>query len=109
MIKINNGWNNNFKMRNGKQPQVAPCKDCAERHPACHSDCEKFKGWKERENKAKKEFMENYYCEKYFEHQIYKRQDVKMAEKHRASSLKRYERGKAGKATTLKEGKTDVD
>lgn len=53
--------------------------------------------------------MENYYCEKYFEHQIYKRQDVKMAEKHRASSLKGYERRKAGRATTLKEGKTDVD
>lgn len=51
---MNNGWNSNFKIRNGKQPQVAPCKDCGERHPACHSDCEKFKGWKERENKAKK-------------------------------------------------------
>ena len=25
---------------------INPCKDCADRHPACHSHCEKYKEWK---------------------------------------------------------------
>lgn len=25
---------------------ISPCKDCADRHPACHSHCEKYKEWK---------------------------------------------------------------
>jgi hypothetical protein len=26
--------------------RINPCKDCADRHPACHSHCEKYKEWK---------------------------------------------------------------
>ncbi len=30
---------------------IAPCKDCGERAPQCHSNCTKYKEWKERINK----------------------------------------------------------
>ncbi len=28
--------------------EVAPCKDCTDRHTACHDSCEKYKEWKAR-------------------------------------------------------------
>ena len=38
----------------------APCKDCPDRHTACHDHCEKYKAWKEehdRINKARREYV----------------------------------------------------
>lgn len=28
--------------------EISPCKDCTERHTACHGSCEKYKEWHER-------------------------------------------------------------
>lgn len=28
--------------------EMAPCKDCPDRHTACHGSCDKYKQWKER-------------------------------------------------------------
>lgn len=41
--------------------EVAPCKDCADRHLACHDSCEKYKAWKERYHAQQKHFEENRY------------------------------------------------
>ena len=30
-----------------------PCKECTERHTACHDTCEKFAQWREEHEKAK--------------------------------------------------------
>lgn len=32
---------------------IAPCKDCINRHPACHSSCDDYKSW-ETENKERR-------------------------------------------------------
>lgn len=42
-----------------------PCKECAERHLRCHSDCERYKKWadnfhKEYEKYRKRNDIENY-------------------------------------------------
>ena len=26
--------------------EISPCKDCTERHTACHDKCENYKAWK---------------------------------------------------------------
>lgn len=39
--------------------EMSPCKDCADRHEACHDKCEKYKAWKSRldeVNKRRKEY-----------------------------------------------------
>lgn len=39
---------------------ISPCKDCTERHTACHDKCEKYKEWKklvDDANKARKEYQ----------------------------------------------------
>ena len=39
--------------------EMSPCKDCADRHEACWSKCEKYKAWKSRldeVNKRRKEY-----------------------------------------------------
>jgi hypothetical protein len=28
--------------------ETAPCKDCTDRHPACHGSCEKYRAWHDR-------------------------------------------------------------
>lgn len=32
---------------------VSPCKDCAERHTACHDHCQRYKDWKAEMEKVK--------------------------------------------------------
>ena len=32
---------------------MCPCKDCEERHPACHGKCEKYIEWKKDEAEKK--------------------------------------------------------
>lgn len=27
--------------------KMSPCKDCSDRHPYCHSQCEKYKEWRD--------------------------------------------------------------
>ena len=39
--------------------EVSPCKDCANRHTACHDHCERFKEYKairEKENEARRKY-----------------------------------------------------
>lgn len=39
--------------------EIAPCKDCADRHEACWGGCDRYKEWKKRLddlNKARKEY-----------------------------------------------------
>ena len=39
--------------------EMSPCKDCVDRHTACHDKCEKYKAWKSRldeVNKRRKEY-----------------------------------------------------
>lgn len=39
--------------------EMAPCKDCKDRHEACWGKCEKYKAWKSRldeVNKRRKEY-----------------------------------------------------
>ena len=39
-----------------KYPNLnTPCKDCTERHIACHSECEKYKAYKENYEQIKKD------------------------------------------------------
>lgn len=38
----------------------APCKNCEERHEACHSSCEKYRTWKESLNKDMSDFCKKY-------------------------------------------------
>ena len=38
---------------------VIPCKDCEDRHVACHSTCERYIKWKEESDKIKKEIDRN--------------------------------------------------
>lgn len=46
--------------------KVAPCKNCTERHLACHDECEKYKEWKAGENKIKKKIkQENEWARSY--------------------------------------------
>ena len=33
---------------------VAPCKDCTDRHTACHGSCEKYKEWRDSFRDAKR-------------------------------------------------------
>ena len=38
---------------------VSPCKGCADRYPACHDHCERFKEYKEireKENEARRQY-----------------------------------------------------
>ena len=32
---------------------VCPCKDCSDRHELCHSDCEKYREWKEQKDRVR--------------------------------------------------------
>ena len=44
-------------IRRKNQP---PCKNCEERHEACHSSCEKFSTWKESFNKDMSDFCKKF-------------------------------------------------
>jgi sulfatase maturation enzyme AslB (radical SAM superfamily) len=39
--------------------EIAPCKDCPDRHPACHGSCDKYKEWSERYQAQQKHLAEN--------------------------------------------------
>lgn len=43
----------------------APCKDCDERHPHCHGECEKYKEYKRVSEKNKEEYRKSLIWEKY--------------------------------------------
>lgn len=36
---------------------ILKCKDCKDRHPACHDTCEHYLAWKKQEAEAKKNAM----------------------------------------------------
>lgn len=38
---------------------VAPCKDCQDREPGCHSHCIGYKRWKAEQQKEAKEYEED--------------------------------------------------
>lgn len=42
---------------------VVPCKDCEDRHAACHCTCERYKRWKEDSDKIKAEINKNKYLQ----------------------------------------------
>lgn len=33
--------------------KISPCKDCIKRHIKCHSDCEEYKEWAEKQHEEK--------------------------------------------------------
>lgn len=35
--------------------EISPCKDCKNRHPACHDFCDRYKEWKQRLEKVNEE------------------------------------------------------
>lgn len=37
---------------------TSPCKDCQDRHTACHGHCEKYKDWKDLDQAQKKHLKE---------------------------------------------------
>ena len=37
---------------------TSPCKDCPDRHTACHGHCEKYKEWKDLDQAQKKHLKE---------------------------------------------------
>lgn len=39
----------------------APCKDCAEKHLACHDHCDKYKAWKDRHQAQQRHLQDNKY------------------------------------------------
>jgi hypothetical protein len=39
----------------------SPCKDCPDRHTACHDSCDKYKAWKERYTAQQKHLDDNKY------------------------------------------------
>ena len=38
--------------------ELSPCKDCADRHEACHGSCEKYKEWRDRYQAQQKHLEE---------------------------------------------------
>ena len=38
---------------------MSPCKDCPDRHPACHGSCEKYKEWRDKYQAQQKYIAEN--------------------------------------------------
>ena len=43
---------------------ISPCKDCTDRHTACHGSCDRYKEWKMRLdelNKAMREYDRTHY------------------------------------------------
>ena len=49
-----------------------PCKDCSERHPHCHEECEKYKQFQEDSAKNKEEYHKSLIWDKYHEAQVKK-------------------------------------
>lgn len=49
-----------------------PCKDCSERHPHCHGECEKYKKFQEDSSKNKEEYHKSLIWDKYHEAQVKK-------------------------------------
>ncbi len=47
-----------------------PCKDCSERHPHCHGECEKYKQFQEASAKNKEEYHKSLIWDKYHEAQV---------------------------------------
>ena len=43
---------------------LPPCKDCADRHIGCHSECDGYKEWKEQEGKRKTDAVQTYRYER---------------------------------------------
>jgi hypothetical protein len=39
----------------------SPCKDCPDRHTACHDSCDKYKEWKERYQAQQQHLKDNKY------------------------------------------------
>lgn len=68
----------------------APCKNCEERHEACHSSCEKYRTWKESLSNDMSDF-----CKKYA------KENCGAAEcKRRLRSISSYKRSAKGQGTT---------
>lgn len=43
-----------------RRKNPGPCKNCEERHEACHSSCEKYRAWKESLNNDMSDFCKKY-------------------------------------------------
>lgn len=43
--------------------KIAPCKDCTERHEACHDSCDKYKEWKAELDAVRSKIAEQKYIE----------------------------------------------
>lgn len=43
--------------------KIAPCKDCSERHEACHDSCDKYKEWKAELDAMRSKIAEQKYIE----------------------------------------------
>lgn len=51
------------------KPQ-APCKDCKDRHSGCHSECEKYKTYKDESLQFSREIGKIHGVNRYFENQL---------------------------------------
>lgn len=51
---------------------TAPCKNCAERHPHCHGECEKYKQYKEEAVRDKEAYYRSREYDEYRNKQIRK-------------------------------------
>lgn len=36
-----------------------PCKDCEQRHEACHASCDKYQSWKTKHREDRKRFLQS--------------------------------------------------
>ena len=39
--------------------EISPCKDCPDRHTACHGSCERYKEWLDKYHAQQKHLEEN--------------------------------------------------
>ena len=50
----------------------APCKDCSNRTPTCHSTCGAYKSWASEQSEAKRKSTDAYYARQYIPDNIKK-------------------------------------
>ena len=46
-----------------KLQPISPCKDCTERHPNCHSSCERYNNWKNTRKQLKEQYKVEHYAD----------------------------------------------
>lgn len=77
--------------------ETPPCLACEDRHRACHDTCERYKGWKERQEEKKDAIQKAHYPEIY-RYRLKSIQEAKAADlraqKHSWSTSKKRKKGR---------------